>query len=116
MNLLTEFVTSFERFRKQPEESVAEFEKIFSVTRETHLLREVQDIRDELGMLKSLFDEQLLVLDSAGGPLFHFSRRSFENILNISWRQTIRGIERKKQDIERMLIQGKQAYETVPSL
>jgi hypothetical protein len=83
MNLLTEFVTSFEKFRKQPEESVFEFEKIFSVTRETHLPREVQDIRDELSMLNNLLGEQLSVLESSKHH-FAFSGRSSQIILDTS--------------------------------
>ncbi|RDW70932.1 hypothetical protein BP6252_07495 [Coleophoma cylindrospora] len=115
MNLLTEFVTSFEKFRKQPEDSVIEFEKIFSVTRETHLLREVQDIRDELGMLNNLFDEQLLVL-KASRCTFSFYDRSPQTILDTSLEGSLRSIERRRRDIERMLIQGRQAYETLKDL
>ncbi|RDW91517.1 hypothetical protein BP5796_02682 [Coleophoma crateriformis] len=115
MNLLTEFVTSFEKFRTQPEDSVIEFERIFSVTRETHLLREVQDIRDELGMLNNLFDEQLSVLDGSIST-FSFSRRSSHPILDTSLTGSLSSIEQKRRDVKRMLIQGRQAYETLKDL
>jgi hypothetical protein len=72
MQMLSQFVKDFEEFmiwiKEQPaesEESIRWFESIFSVTEQTRLLRNIQDIIDELGMLKAVFDDQIQVLKGA---------------------------------------------------
>jgi hypothetical protein len=72
MRMLSKFVKDFEEFmiwiKDQPtesEESIRRFESIFSVTKQTRLLRNIQDIKDELGMLKAVFDDQIQVLTAA---------------------------------------------------
>lgn len=69
MHMLSLFVTDFEKFmiwiKEQPaesEESIRKFESIFSVTEQTRLLRNIQDIKDELGMLQAVFEDQVQVL------------------------------------------------------
>lgn len=49
-----------------PGQYVKSFEKIFSVTHETELLREIQDMKDELNMLEAVFTDQTAVLEKAG--------------------------------------------------
>ena len=109
MALLTEFVTSFERFRKEPEDTPADFEAIFSVIQETHLFREVQDIRDELGMLEALLLDQKKVLDQVisvyGNDLLGSIDTSFvDSLLHVS---------SQLRAVSRMQIQTEQAYKTV---
>ena len=41
-----------------------ELEDIFDISREIELLKEIKDIRDELNILKSLFHQQRLVLET----------------------------------------------------
>ena len=115
MNLLTTFVSSFEKFRQQPDESddsAIEFENIFSVLKETHLFREVQDICDELGMLDDLFDEQVKLLNTARVKLDLKTKPSYA-IWDTNVVATIEGIERNQRDVKRMLKQAKQAYTNV---
>ncbi len=73
MTGLTEFVDEYKVFmtwlngkNKDPNEYVRQFEKIFSVTTETELLREIQDMKDELNMLSAVFRDQKLVLEKVG--------------------------------------------------
>jgi len=115
MNLLTTFVSSFEKFRTQPDESedsAIEFEKIFSVLKETRLFREVQDIRDELGMLENLFGEQVELLEAAGNTLDANGLASHV-IWDTRLSATMESIKRNQRDVSRMLIQMQQAYKTV---
>jgi hypothetical protein len=73
MTRLTEFVDKYKVFmkwlngkNKDPNEYVRQFEKIFSVTTETELLREIQDMKDELNMLSAVFKDQKSVLGKVG--------------------------------------------------
>ena len=73
MTGLTEFVDKYKVFmkwldgkNKDPNEYVRKFEKIFSVTTETELLREIQDMKDELNMLSAVFRDQTSVLEKVG--------------------------------------------------
>lgn len=73
MTGLTEFVDEYKVFmkwlngkNKDPNEYVRQFEKIFSVTTETELLREIQDMKDELNMLSAVFRDQKSVLEKVG--------------------------------------------------
>jgi hypothetical protein len=73
MTGLTEFVDDYKVFmkwlngkNKDPNEYVRKFEKIFSVTTETELLREIQDMKDELNMLSAVFRDQMSVLEKVG--------------------------------------------------
>jgi DNA-binding ferritin-like protein (Dps family) len=73
MRGLTKFVEEYKGFvkwldRKDKElnEYVQRFEKIFSVTTETELLREIQDMKDELNMLSAVFNDQKSVLKKVG--------------------------------------------------
>ena len=73
MRRLTEFVDEYKVFmkwlngkNKDPNEYVRQFEKIFSVTTETELLREIQDMKDELNMLSAVFRDQKIVLEKVG--------------------------------------------------
>jgi hypothetical protein len=73
MRGLTKFVDEYKGFTiwlkgtdKDPNEYVSQFEKIFSVTTETELLREIQDMKDELNMLSAVFNDQKSVLKKVG--------------------------------------------------
>jgi hypothetical protein len=73
---LREFVDMYKKFmrwlktrHKDPTEYVKQFEKIFSVTNETQLLREIQDMKDELNMLSAVFRDQNGVLTKVGGHI-----------------------------------------------
>ena len=70
---LTDFVDEYKVFmkwlngkNKDPNEYVRQFEEIFSVTTETELLREIQDMKDELNMLSAVFRDQKSVLQKVG--------------------------------------------------
>ena len=60
------FVKWLNRKNKHPKEYIKRFEKIFSVTNETELLREIQDMKDELNMLAAVFKDQKSVLKKVG--------------------------------------------------
>jgi hypothetical protein len=110
MTLLTKFVTSFEKFRREPEDSPADFERIFSVIHETHLFREVQDIRDELRMLDALFQDQITVLGLAEDKL----RTPYQlGVIDTSIWDSRRHVENQREAILRMIILTDQAYNTV---
>jgi hypothetical protein len=73
MRGLTKFVGEYKDFmkwlngkNKDPNEYVRQFEQIFSVTTETELLREIQDMKDELNMLSAVFNDQRSVLKKVG--------------------------------------------------
>jgi hypothetical protein len=134
MRMLAEFVTEFENFmiwiKEQPaesEESIRWFESIFSVTEQTQLLRNIQDIKDELGMLKAVFDDQIQVLTSASE---HIEQANFQcmhgcSMTEAAIHQSIKCIHSSKifvdqsskhlKHVERMQIQANQAYDTVYS-
>jgi hypothetical protein len=73
MNRLIEFVGEYKVFmkwlngkNKDPANYDRKFEQIFSVTTETELLREIQDMKDELNMLSAVFKDQNGVLQKVG--------------------------------------------------
>jgi lipid II:glycine glycyltransferase (peptidoglycan interpeptide bridge formation enzyme) len=134
MKMLSEFVSDFEEFmiwiKQQPaesEESIRRFEKIFSVTEQTHLLRNIQDIKDELCMLKAVFDDQVQVLLAAGEEI---EQANFQCIhgceVSLAIQQNLRCPHSSKafvdqsskhlKQIERMQAQASQAYDTVSLL
>ncbi|KAH6667730.1 ankyrin repeat-containing domain protein [Halenospora varia] len=132
MQMLSKFVRDFEEFmiwiKEQPaesEESIRWFESIFSVTDQTQLLRNIQDIKDELGMLKAVFDDQIQVLNAAGGLI---EQADFQCVYgchkNEGYRQRCRHSSKTFVDqslkhlkhVERMQVQANQAYDTLKDL
>jgi hypothetical protein len=134
MQMLSKFVKEFEEFmiwiKQQPaesEKSIQWFERIFSVTEQTHLLRNIQDIKDELGMLKAVFDDQVQVLLAAGEEI---EQANFQCIhgceVNLAMQQNLRCPHSSKifvdqsskhlKQVERMQAQASQAYDTVSLL
>jgi predicted nucleic acid-binding Zn-ribbon protein len=121
MQKLTAFVTEFKKFMKSIEESpridnkyVEDFEKIFSVTEESLLLREIQDIKDELNMLTAVFKDQLSVLHKAGKDIADDRARLPETRSSaFNFQQQS---EKHARHIERMRVQASQAYDTVSHL
>jgi Mg2+ and Co2+ transporter CorA len=131
MQMLIQFVKSFENFmvwiKQQPaesEESIRRFEDIFNVTEQTHLLRNIQDIKDELCMLEAVFQDQMDVLCAAGKEI---NKANFHCVdgceVDEAVRQSIRcphssmvfvdqSMKHWKQ-IRRMQAQADQAYDTV---
>src|SRR5277367_3702688 len=83
MTKLTKFVHDFNEFmdfvNQTPRISsgyIKRFEEIFSVTQETLLLREIQDIKDELHMLAAVFEDQKGVLAKANEDIAHDRSRT----------------------------------------
>jgi hypothetical protein len=134
MQMLTGFVKEFENFMDEikeqaaeSEESIRKFEEIFSVTKQTHLLRNIQDIKDELCMLRAVFDDQVQVLTAAGEEI---RQANFECIygckVNLAAKQALQCPHSSKafvdqsskhmKLIERMQAQASQAYDTVSPL
>jgi hypothetical protein len=118
MEKLTTFVQDFEKFMafvKQSDrisdEYIKDFEKIFSVTKETLLLREIQDIKDELNMLTAVFQDQLGILKKAGKDIA-LDRKKLPQTRSsaFSFQQQT---EKHARHVERMHIQASQAYDTV---
>ncbi|KAE9382220.1 hypothetical protein N431DRAFT_394088 [Stipitochalara longipes BDJ] len=131
MQMLIQFVKSFENFmvwiKQQPaesEESIRRFEEIFNVTKQTHLLRNIQDLKDELCMLEAVFQDQIEVLSATGKeidkanfqcvdgcevdeavPRCPHSSMAFVDQSNKHWKQ-----------ITRMQAQANQAYDTLKDL
>jgi len=133
--MLSKFVNDFEEFmiwiKKQPaesEESIRWFESIFSVTEQTQLLRNIQDIKDELGMLKAVFNDQIQVLTAAADQIeqadFHCVHGCHvEPLAVVPGQQHVRCPHssitfvdqsfKHLKHIERMQVQANQAYDTV---
>ena len=115
--------------KQQPaesEESISRFEDIFNVTQQTHLLRNIQDIKDELCMLEAVFDDQMQVLRAAGEEI---DKANFECTYGCEVNQAVQkspqcphssmafvdqSAKHWKQ-IKRMQAQASQAYDTVSS-
>jgi hypothetical protein len=87
------------------------FEIIFSVTRETLLFREVQDLRDELGMLSALFQDQLDVLADAEKIISRDRENSEADTKALALSQS--RVMKHQKDVNRMKEQAEQAYEMV---
>ncbi|KAE9378683.1 hypothetical protein N431DRAFT_325760 [Stipitochalara longipes BDJ] len=135
MRMLSKFVAEFENFmiwiKEQPaesEESIRWFESIFSVTEQTQLLRNIQDIKDELGMLKAVFDDQIQVLTSASE---HIEQADFQCMhgctMEVAALQTslkckhsnktfVDQSSKHLKHVERMQVQANQAYDTLKDL
>jgi hypothetical protein len=135
MRMLSKFVSEFENFmiwiKEQPaesEESIRWFESIFSVTEQTQLLRNIQDIKDELGMLKAVFDDQIQVLTPASE---HIEQADFQCMhgctMEVAAMQTSRKCAHSSKTfvdqslkhlklVKRMQFQANQAYDTVCTL
>lgn len=110
--LLQTFVKSFERLGSHSEVSGEVFEIIFSVTKETLLFREVQDLLDELGMLSALFKDQLDVLRDVERILYPDKTTPAEagtSMLGLSQSR----VKKHLRDVARMEEQARQAYEMV---
>ena len=133
MTGLTEFVDEYKIFmnwlngkNKDPNEYVRQFEKIFSVTTETELLREIQDMKDELNMLSAVFRDQKSVLEKVGknirasrtallprtgGNISRNSKSPAESSLSaFSFQQQS---DKHARHIKRMQDQANQAYSNV---
>ncbi|RDW56403.1 hypothetical protein BP6252_14169 [Coleophoma cylindrospora] len=135
MQMLSNFVVDFEEFmiwiKEQPaesEESIRRFERIFSVTEQTQLLRNIQDIKDELGMLKAVFDDQIQVLTAASGLI---EEADFQCIYGCirevaalehglrcvhSGKRFVDQSSKHLKLVERMQVQSNQAYDTLRDL
>jgi hypothetical protein len=134
MQMLSQFVTRFEDFmvwiKQQPaesEESIRRFEDIFNVTKQTHLLRNIQDIKDELCMLEAVFSEQKQVLLAAGEEI---DKANYECTYGCEVDQAVKQSrrcphstlafadqsEKHWKQIKRMQAQANQAYDTVSAL
>ena len=104
------FVKSIEQYGNQSEVPGSVFEIMFSVTKETLLFREVQDIRDELGMLSALFQEQIDVLADAEKLLYpEETKKEEDTALGLSRARVLK----HQKDVARMEGQAVQAYEMV---
>lgn len=131
MQMLSRFVEEFEKFmfwiKQQPaesEESIKWFEDIFSVTPQTHLLRNIQDIKDELSMLEAVFEDQVEVLLAAGEEIEQANFQCVHGcVVNLAVQQKLRCPHSSKafvdqsskhlKHIQRMQAQASQAYDTV---
>ncbi len=118
MDRLKKFVQKFEGFmefvkesNRISEEYIKQFEEIFSVTEETLLLREIQDIKDELHMLSAVFSDQHAVLKKAGTDIAEDRKKMPKT------RSSAFNFEQQSQKharhVERMHVQASQAYDTV---
>ncbi|KAL5313433.1 hypothetical protein ACEPPN_019166 [Leptodophora sp. 'Broadleaf-Isolate-01'] len=122
--LLQLFVKSFEQYGTRSEVPGDVFEIVFSVTKETLLFREVQDIRDELGMLSALFQDQLDVLAGAEKIFYHqelLKNKENEDKPSFQIDTTQLGLARARvakhqRDVKRMEGQAVQAYEMLKDL
>ncbi len=118
MQKLTAFVTDFRKFMDYVKKSqridnkyIKDFEKIFSVTEEALLLREIQDIKDELNMLAAVFQDQLGVLHKAGKDIAEDRKKLPETRSSaFNFQQQS---EKHARHVQRMRIQASQAYDTV---
>ena len=128
MQMLIHFVKKFEEFmvwiKQQPaesEESIKRFENIFNVTQQTHLLRNIQDIKDELCMLEAVFQDQITVLKAAGKEI---DKANFQCIDGCKVDEAVRPCPHRsmafaeqsnkhRTHIKRMQAQVTQAYDTV---
>lgn len=118
MTKLTKFVHDFKEFMEFVNQThrisdlyIKRFEKIFSVTKETLLLREIQDIKDELNMLKAVFEDQRGVLEKAGKDIAGDRQKSCKTRSSaFNFQQQS---EKHARHIERMHVQATQAYNTV---
>lgn len=133
--MLSRFVSEFENFmiwiKEQPaesEESIRWFESIFSVTEQTQLLRNIQDIKDELAMLKAVFDDQIQVLASASEHIEQADLQStHECTMEVAALRTslkcahcsktfVDQSSKHLKHVERMQAQANQAYDTLKDL
>ena len=118
MQNLTDFVKEFRKFmdfvkksHRIGNEYIKSFEKIFSVTEEALLLREIQDIKDELNMLTAVFQDQLGVLRKAGKDIAEDRAKLPETRSSaFNFQQQS---EKHARHVERMRVQASQAYDTV---
>lgn len=116
MTGLTRFVDEYQKFMKwldlkhrDPEEYVRNFESIFSVTDETTLLREIQDLKDELSMLAAVFEDQKAVLTKAGDAIKTDRQKRLETRSStFNFQQQSK---KHARHVERMRLQSKQAYD-----
>src|SRR5277367_688283 len=121
MEKLRIFVEEFEKFMTFVKQShrisdqyIKDFEKIFSVTEEALLLREIQDIKDELNMLTAVFQDQLGVLSKAGKDIAEDRKKLPETRSSaFNFQQQS---EKHARHVERMRVQASQAYDTVSHL
>ena len=118
MTGLTRFVEDYQKFmewldlkHRDAGEYVAKFEKIFSVTNETKLLREIQDLKDELSMLAAVFEDQKAVLTKAGDAIRQDRQKRVEtrsSSFNFPQQSQKHG-----RHVDRMHLQAMQAYDNV---
>jgi hypothetical protein len=106
-----EFMAWLDKKHQSPGQYVKRFEQIFSVTNETELLREIQDMKDELNMLAAVFTDQITVLEKAGKDIardrskMHKTKSSEFNFEQQSHKHS--------RHVERMKRQVSQAYDNV---
>lgn len=120
MTGLTHFVEEYQKFMKwldlkhrDPEEYVRNFERIFSVTAETTLLREIQDLKDELSMLAAVFEDQKTMLTKAGDAIkWDRQKRDETRSSAFNFQQQS---QKHARHVERMRLQAKQAYDNASS-
>lgn len=86
IQIRSRFVKDFEAFviwikqqAAESEESIKYFEEIFSVKAQIRLYSNIQDTRDELGMLKAVFDDQIQVLTTASEHLEHEKKSQYHS-------------------------------------
>jgi hypothetical protein len=118
MERLTKFVQDFKGFMafikdlgRISDEYIKRFEKIFSVTEETLLLREIQDMKDELNMLAAVFSDQLTVLQKAGADIAE-DRKNMPETRSSAFNFEQQS-EKHARHVRRMHVQASQAYDTV---
>lgn len=118
MKRLKSFVDKYKKFMDwldQKHNNAAQyvklFEQIFSVTYETELLREFQDMKDELNMLAAVFTDQMTVLEKAGRQIAR-DRRKLHNtkFSDFNFEQQS---QKHYMHVERMKKQTSQAYDNV---
>jgi hypothetical protein len=122
MTMLTLFTAKFDEFSKwiretndtklnRTEEYVKRFENIFNVTDGTNLLREIQDIKDELMMLNAVFEDQVRVLKDAGNYISEDRAEAFDTRTSAFTFEA--QSEKHGTHIKRMVAQADQAYANV---
>jgi hypothetical protein len=120
MKELQRFVEDYKKFMdwlnakhraQTPSEYSKKFEDIFSVTSETELLREIQDMKDELNMLAAVFSDQQTVLKKAGEDIAEDRKKELQT------RSSAFNFQQQSQKharhIDRMRVQAEQAYSNV---
>ncbi len=92
----------------------ATFDALFDLSRETELLTEVKDIRDELHILDTMLKDQLIVLEDMEKIIGRI--RGIESVVNLEEKQLVQQNRVCKSHIQRvsnMDIMAERTYDAV---